>query len=346
MRNKSSILLVTSLILAVMVSGVAWVWLKSNGPAKPQQTVSMWVAKETIPPGMVIKSEMIVQKTVEGDLPPGLLNSAEDIQGKTTKDSILKGEGFPVERILSEDDRMLSMRLPDGHRAYAISVTQYSAVADLLRAGDRIDVFVFLSEIEKDQVVIRPDIASLLLQNIEILSVRKELSASDEKPEELTELYTLTLSVPVKDIEKLVFGAEKGVLKVALRPANATDTFDSYGVIWQELLLDPALNIREMFPEYNTVNDPNVINSAILKNPVVPVKEPAESEPVVQAADTTPSQKKYTLYTVKYGDSLMSISRDFFKGNASYYDDIMRMNKLPDQIINPGQTLRIPLSGR
>lgn len=365
MKGKSVILLVISLVLALGASGLALTWLKGQAPAKPQQTVMLWVAKETIPPGTVIKSDMMIQEKAAGTLPVGILNTQDEIQGKTTKDTILKGESFPEERILSEEERLLSMRLTPGNRAYAISVTQYSAVADLLKPGDRIDVFIFLSELTQDQILVRPDIAQVLLQNVEILGVRKELSLGDQAPEEKMDLYTLTLSVPVKDVEKLVFAGEKGVLKVALRPANATDSYKSYGVIWQELLLDKDLKIRDMQPVYDleknseaiTTANPNqpaanaakvTIPSAV-NNSTIPTQPAVVTPAVPKQPTTTPQEVKkptYSLYTVQTGDTLMSISRQFFKGSASHYDDIMRMNGLSAPTIRPGQKLKIPLAGR
>lgn len=365
MKGRNMILLLLSLVLALGTSVLAWSWLKGQSPEKAQSTVTMWVAKETIPSGTVIKEDMIVQKELPGKLPEGVLNTKEEILGKTTKETVLKAEGFPGERLFSEQEKLLDMRLPAGNRAYSISVTQYSAVADLLKAGDRIDVFVFLEEIEKNSVVIRPDIATLLLQDVEILGVRKELNPEDKPPEELADLYTLTLSVPVKDIEKLVFAGEKGVLKVALRPANATDSYSSYGVIWQELLLDKDLKIRDMQPVYDleknseaiTMARPNqpVVNAAKATTPSAVNNTTTPPQPTV-VAPVTPKQptptaqevKKptYSLYTVQTGDTLMSISRQFFKGSASHYDDIMRMNGLSDPTIRPGQKLKIPLAGR
>jgi len=359
MKNRNSLLMI-SLLLALATAGAAFFWLKTQdgSNAKPVEKVALWTAKEDIAGGAVITDKMLEKTMVSKDqIPEGVVTDSKDIVGHYAKDSILKGESFPPQRLYSETDRLLSMRLEPGYRAFSISMTQFSGVADLIKPGDRVDVFVFLKEIEKDSVIVRSDIAQVLLQNVEVLAVRKETQKDSPPPEAVSDLYAVTVAVPVKAVEKLILGEETGLLKIALRPLNEKNTYTSYGVIWKELLLDPSLKIRDFEPSYGTEKNLDALTTAQPNQTVPDVTAPSVTPaqagtpsavtPVPSQESSKPVKKAtYTIYTVQPGDTLMSISRKYFGGSAAYYDDIMRMNGLSDQTIKPGQKLKIPLSGR
>ncbi len=93
--------------------------------------------------------------------------------GKFTAESILQGEGFPPERLMDSIDEELSLRIHGSMRAVSIMVNKNAGVSDYVRPGDRVDIFMYLPELTEQQVVIRPEITKLMLQNIEVLSVRK-----------------------------------------------------------------------------------------------------------------------------------------------------------------------------
>lgn len=367
MKNRK-ILMLLSLVLALTTAGAALYWLKYQGAetAKPVEKAEIWTAKEEIPSGTKIEEAMLEKIQISKDqIPPTIYTDSKEIVGKYAKETILKGESFPTQRLYSEEDQLLSMRLEPGYRAFSITMTRFSGVADLVKSGDRVDIFIFLKEIAGNDKVVRPDIAQIMLQNVEVLAVRKETKKDAPPPEEVVEIYAVTVAVPVKAVEKLILAEETGLIKLALRPMEDTNTYTSYGVIWKELLMDPSFNIRDFEPEYGTVEGMDILTTAKpnMPQPEQPVTDPVEDQPAdkTPTAITTPSASSqiipaepsqpikkptYTVYTVQTGDTLMSISRKFFKGSASHYDDIMRMNGLSDQTIRPGQKLKIPLSGR
>lgn len=354
MRNRTFLILI-SLLLALGTAGAALYWLKSQSGnvEKTVEKTELWTAKEDIPAGAEIKDKMIEKIKVPTDqIPPDVYSDPKDIVGHFAKSSILKGESFPRQRIYSDKDKLLSMKLEPGYRAFSITMTQYSAVADMIQTGDRVDIFVFLKALSGEEMQIRPDIAQVLLQNVEVLAVRQETQPDESDAKDTSELYAVTVAVPLKAVEKLILGEETGLLKIALRPYEEENTYTSHGVIWKELLLDPNLNIRDFEPEYGTAEGTDALINALPNQPdsrstgvetVVP-STPA-SQLGSQPAAATP-KAAYSVYTVQPGDTLMSISRKFFNGSASRYDDIMQINRLTDQVINPGQKLRIPLSGR
>lgn len=356
MKNRNALLLI-SLLLALATAGAALFWLKTQNSAseKPVEKVELWTAKEDISAGTLITDKMLEKTMVPSErLQAGVYTDSNEIVGRYAKDTIIKGESFPEQRLYSETDKLLSMRLEPGFRAFSISMTQFSGVADLIKAGDRVDVFVFLKELADEEGLVRSDVAQVLLQDVEVLAVRRETRRDSAPPEERPDLYAVTVAVPVKAVEKLILSEETALLKIALRPYEDKTTYNSYGVIWKELLLDPNLNIRDFEPEYGTVEDQEALTKiqtnqgvpeAVLPS-TQPGTAPAVSENVPTAVAKPAAKVGYTTYTVVAGDTLMNISRKFFNGSPSHYKEIMRINGLSDQAINPGQRLKIPTAGR
>ena len=75
----------------------------------------------------------------------------------------------------------------------------------------------------------------------------------------------------------------------------------------------------------------------------MPVKEtPAETASTGETPKAQESDKAYVLYTVKPGDGLMKIARQFY-GDASRYKEIAKFNSIADPYkIKVGQVLKIP----
>ena len=69
---------------------------------------------------------------------------------------------------------------------------------------------------------------------------------------------------------------------------------------------------------------------------------PAETTSTDETPKAQESDKGYVLYTVKKGDGLMKIAREFY-GDASRYKEIAKFNDITDPYkIKVGQVLKIP----
>ena len=83
--------------------------------------------------------------------------------------------------------------------------------------------------------------------------------------------------------------------------------------------------------------------SEVAEVPETPAEEtPAETASTDETPKPQESDKGYVLYTVKKGDGLMKIAREFY-GDASRYKDIAKFNGITDPYkIKVGQVLKIP----
>ncbi len=113
MKNRNSLLLI-SLLLALATAGAALFWLKTQNGAseKPVEKVALWTAKEDIPAGTLITDKMLEKSMVTNELlPAGVHTDSEEIIGRYAKDTIIKGESFPQQRLYTDSDKLLSMKL-------------------------------------------------------------------------------------------------------------------------------------------------------------------------------------------------------------------------------------------
>jgi len=331
-------LFLLALIFALLTAYLSYTYLSGLSEESDQpkeEMIEVWVARDFIPSREIIVEEMIeaIEVPASGDYQRYYQNS-EDIVGKFTAESILKGEGFPPERLMENIDDELSLRIHGSMRAVSIMVDKNSGVSDMIRPGDRVDIFMFLPELTKNEVIIRPDITKLMLQNIEILSVRKNSNRQFPEEELQVPVYDMTIAVPVLEIEKLYLAQNVGSIKLALRPFSGDTFYNSYGTIWEEIFLDQEMKLRDFFPEYEIQEDLSKVTEDKL----------GEYEELVESSEIENSQSSsetYELYTVVYGDTLIKISVDFYD-DPSKYVEIKRVNQLRTNKIFPGQQLRIP----
>lgn len=323
MKSTAQKLIVISFILALFAAVSAYLFLQSfKAPKEVNKKINVLVATETIPPRTFIDKKMIKEIQVSEDsILANYIEDASKIVGKYTKETVFKDEGFYADRLLDKDSNELSLKIDSNHRAISISVSGDTGVSDLLKPGDSVDVITFIAEKKDGNKIINPNIAKTILQNIEILAVDKQLNREEktntkeiDKEKTLTN-FLVTLSIPTSDIEKLVLGQSIGSIKLALRPLkDDNNTSSTNGATLEELYLNVNSN------NDNTVADKE--NNANILNK---------------------DNEKYKNYTVKPGDTLQSISREFYKDEHKY-TIIKEANNIENEnLIVTGEIIKIPI---
>lgn len=244
MKGFNMKLLLVSFILAIVTTYLGYSYLKQIEEAsieKPKY-IKIIVATSDIPERTEINASMIEE--IEVNETSYLLNSIQkkdEIIGKFTKEKILKGELIPKERLMEENAEDLSLRIPEGKRAVSVSINEMSGVGDLIKSGDYVDVYVTVDEYiidRKTSKTIYPQITKLLLQDIQVLAVSKEMNRVDEQRIEIPVAYAVTLAVNSNQGEKLVHGEDSGRLKLALRPLTDRNIYDTPGTIRFDIVPD------------------------------------------------------------------------------------------------------------
>lgn len=322
MKNQGKRLILISFLLAVVLSIVIFIYLK---PIKTQNTavkeITVLVATETIAPRTLIEKKMVKEIQVpDNAIFEEYIVDASNIIGKYTKELILKDEGFHKDKLLSEQNKELSLKIEGNNRAISINVNGRTGVSDLIKEGDFVDVILFLAEKKDGQETVRPDLTKLLLQNIKILAVDKALDRDGEERIEVPANYLVTLAVPIFDIEKLILAEDIGELKLVLRPLESDTIHKTEGATWQELIMDDFKEMKNLFPDYKI-------------------------KPVEESKGNTEGYKykEYTYYKVKKGDTLRKISEEFY-GDRQKYILLKQVNGiLNENLIETGTGIKIPV---
>jgi pilus assembly protein CpaB len=321
-KNTGKRLILISFMLAVIISVAIFIYLK---PLKTTEIEvnekTILVAAETIAPRTLINKKMVKEiKLPDNEIFKDYILEISTVVGKYTKESIMKDEGFRKDKLMNSLDNELSLKIEGNNRGVSINVNGSTGVSDLIKQGDYVDVIVSLAEKKEGTTIVRPDITKILLQNIEVLAIDKELNRDVEKRLEVPTNYLATLSVPIFDIEKLALAEDIGKLKLVLRPLKQDYIYKSDGELWEELILDDFKEMSNLFPEYKikTVEE-NKVNSGDY------------------------NYKKYDYYVVKQGDTLRKISEDFY-GDPTKYSLIKQVNGIwNENLIETGTGIKIPV---
>ncbi|MCK8059962.1 MULTISPECIES: Flp pilus assembly protein CpaB [unclassified Fusibacter] len=322
MKNFRKILLILAVVFSALLSFSVYYYMNERSVATKvveQEYISIVVATESIPPRTKVTKEMLttIEVADDGFYDAYILNT-DEIIGYYTRESILAGEGIRSERIIQNINDELSLKIKDDYRAISITVNKNTGVSDLIKTGDWIDIVLTLPAMTADERTSRPDLSIMFLQNVNVLAVDRNLYRDEMNRIDSPDVYTLTLAVPVKDVEKLVLAENIGELKVALRPLDGDYVYNTGGTIWEELIIDDFDRIKDLFPQYEIIAQQEV-------------------------TETPVEIQKYIYYTVKYGDTLNSISLAFY-GDESRYSLIQTVNRIADEdLIVVGTALKIPV---
>lgn len=243
MKSFNIKLIIISLILASLTTYLGYSYIKKlEEESSNIKYKKILVASVNIPPRTRITSKMIEEiEIIEKSYLLNSLESKQEIVGKYTKGRVLKGEVIPSERLMEDGMEDLSLRISQGKRAISISVDEMSGVGDLIKPSDYVDIYVTVDEMgidNRNTTTIYPQATKLLLQNIQVLAVSKEMNRTDNQRQESPNRYAVTLEVSPGQGEKLVLGEDLGRLKMALRPLTEQRIFETPGVIRGDLVPD------------------------------------------------------------------------------------------------------------
>ncbi|MBN2795029.1 MAG: Flp pilus assembly protein CpaB [Clostridia bacterium] len=330
MKKLRRRLFILAIFFAMLSSGGVYVYLKSldDRPVIEAETFTIIVASRDIAARTKITEDMVeeLEVTYEPEVTQ-FYQRKEDVVGQYVVTKIYEGSQFHKSNLDFALEEELSLKISGNMRAVSISVSGQNGVANLIKPGDRVDIIVYLPEIKESQIVIRPDIAKMLLQNVEVLAIDQDLTSEEDTvideanvDNSSQKMYIATLAVPVQDVEMLILAKDIGALDLVLRPLEGDFIYASEGIIWQELLIDDYDRLKDMFPNYEV----NSVGEVIVKADAV-------------------QYDKYIYYTVEYGDTLKEISMLFY-GTEEYYLLLKQVNNIEDEdIISAGMGLKIPV---
>ena len=188
--GNNRMLLLAALLLGLISAILIGLYLSSldggEGTVAPVTTRTVVVAAAEIDPLTQITAEMLTVKAIPLDLVlSGAFADAEDAIGQTAQVSIVLGEQVLQSKLTSPDTALdffgeetpFSLMIPEGMRAFTVTMSAAGAAGGLVRPGDHVDLILsgeLLSTPQEDTLTGAS--ACYVLQNVEVLALNSALS--------------------------------------------------------------------------------------------------------------------------------------------------------------------------
>lgn len=207
--------------------------LETAKEEKISNQVTVFVAKQNIPSGATISSNMLDPKIASTQqVKPSVIVSLDKIVGMTAMVNIAKNELITADKLSAPGKESqqtgLSQLTPPGKRAITINVDNISGLVGMIKPGDYVDVLTTLPLPVKTpdgkqatQVVTLP-----LFQNISVLAVGQEIGTTIAQDERYKKKETsakaeaaplITLALSPQEASLLAFAQEQGKIRLVLR---------------------------------------------------------------------------------------------------------------------------------
>jgi len=154
------------------------------------------------------------------EVPEGVLQRLEDLDGKVTLGPIGRDQIVLAANVQNRQDRGLIGIVPTGTRAITIATDNLTAVGGFVKPGDRVDIVANMD------MGAQGFVTKVVLQNVQVLAVNSDL-ASTPKPADTkagatpataaSTASSVTLALPLDQIERLMLAETKGKLRLVLR---------------------------------------------------------------------------------------------------------------------------------
>lgn len=216
MRSRINIILIVAVLFGLAAAYGTYQYLRhmENTYRASGNFVKVAVAKVKIPARQPIGDQMLEFKEIPSNyVEPSVIVKKEDVVGKIARSDIYPGEQILKDKVANPKDsgEGLAMLVEPGRRAITVAVNDVTGVAGLLKPGDRVDILGTVSATQDTTIT------SLIVQNIKVLAVNRNMSAGTGIDEKLPQNSTLTLSVDPWEAQHLTLACEKGSIRVLLR---------------------------------------------------------------------------------------------------------------------------------
>ena len=191
-------------------------------------TETVLVAEMDLPVGSELRPEHLRPLAWPvASLPDGFFKDPKQLEGKIIATRVYKGEAILATKLAgNEGGTGLSALLPAGMRAAAVRVDDVVGVAGFIHPGDNVDVIVTIRA-EGSGATVQ---SKIILQNIKVLAVGKELDHRSKGGEKVVPATVATLMVDTDQSERLALAASQGRLLLTLRSSADTEEVATRGV--------------------------------------------------------------------------------------------------------------------
>lgn len=253
-------------------------YLEAQTTAARVPTAPVVVAAVDIPLATSVRVEAL--RTVDWPLssvPENAISDPAKLVGRVPIFPLVRGEPVVEAKLASNDAGTgLSALLPEGHRAVAVRVDDVVGVAGFLHPSDHVDVIVTMKPKDDGD---SPTVSKIILQNIRVLAVGKEVGQSGRGLDKTVPATVATLMVDSAQSEELALASTKGKLLLSLRSRLDTSEVPTSGVVPPVLLAGAhGVAVQPQQPAVAHGRTPHPRRPAVrIENPkVIPVRQTVE----------------------------------------------------------------------
>ena len=234
-RTRMGIVIGTAVILALLASIGTYRFLSEKGRAAEEarlKTVGVVVAAAEIPFGSSIRPDQVVVAPWPKDrYPDDVLSDVKAAVGRIARREFVRGEPIVESKLLTTEKNvgLLSLRIPQGLRAFTVRVNEAVGVGGFLMPGARVDVV--LTTTSSGQNGMR--MAKIILEDIRVLAVGQTIEQKDNNP---VSVGTVTLAVTPEDAERLALASNDGSIHLVLRNFADSEKVTTSGISSDRLL--------------------------------------------------------------------------------------------------------------
>ena len=168
--------------------------------------------------------------------PPGAMHDVKEAIDRILTIRLLVGEPVVAGRLAAKNaGNGLAALIPSNMRAIAVHVDDVVGVAGFIHPDDRVDVIVTLRPTRPTDA---EPVSKVILQNVKVLAVGKELEVSDGNRAQATPTTVATLLVEPDGSEKLALAANEGRIMLTLRSWTDNQEVATSGIKPSGLLSD------------------------------------------------------------------------------------------------------------
>jgi pilus assembly protein CpaB len=176
-------------------------------------------------------------------MPPGAIRDVKDALDHILTSRVLEGEPLLPGKLAARDaGNGLAALIPSNMRAIAVRVDDVVGVAGFIHPDDRVDVIV---TIHPARPADSEPISKVILQNVKVLAVGKELEVNERNRNQASSATVATLLVNPEESEKLALSATEGRLMLTLRSWTDNQAVITQGMNASMLISGDSTKPRE-----------------------------------------------------------------------------------------------------
>lgn len=238
--------LIAASIAALVVIVICVVGLNGGGGGgktnADETVVNVVVANRDIPAYSLLSADMLtVAEVPQSAVPAGSVafTNVDEVVGSISLSPIVSGETVLSNHLRGQESATVTPSIDENMRAVSIGVTDITGVSNLIRVGNKVDVY-FIADDPNNSGQIE---STLLLENVTVLALDQSVSdantqaaGSDGSSSDAsssgasaTTYETVTLHVNPEQAAKLTASSSKGVIWLSLR--NQTDAGSSGDIV-------------------------------------------------------------------------------------------------------------------